>query len=230
MLKDQPVQAVELSAIREHELIPLLRALDELDLSRYQYVSIHAPSSFSPEAEGWIFQELYETRHRGWPIIVHPDTLYDFSLWRLLGDLLCVENMDKRKPAGRTVRELEFLFRELPQASFCFDIGHARQVDTSMTEAYMMLKRFASRLRQVHISEVNTQNKHDRLSFVSILGFREVARLIPPTTPVIIESIVGQDQIRAEICRVQSVLSPPEERPKLTLPPGPTPNPEPKLY
>jgi hypothetical protein len=72
--------------------------------------------------------------------------------------------MDKRKPGGRTVRELEYWFSEFPEASFCFDIGHARQVDTCMTVAYLMLKRFLPRLRQVHISEVNTQNKHDRLS------------------------------------------------------------------
>jgi hypothetical protein len=206
MLKDQPVSVIELSAIREHELIPLLRALDELDLSQFQYVSIHAPSSFSPEAEMAIFRELYESRQRGWPVIVHPDTLHNFSVWKELGNLLCVENMDKRKPAGRTVRELEVLFKELPQASFCFDIGHARQVDTSMTEAHRMLKHFRSRLRQVHISEVNTQNKHDRLSFVSIRGFREVTRLIPSSTPVIIESVVSEDEIGAEIGRVQRAL------------------------
>jgi hypothetical protein len=210
MLKDQSVSVVELSAIREHELVPLLRSLDDLDLSDFSYVSIHAPSSFSPEAEAWIFRELYEIRYyRQWPIIVHPDTLYDFSLWRLLGDLLCIENMDKRKPIGRTVRDLEYLFSELPQASFCFDIGHARQVDTSMIEAYRMLKRFSSRLRQVHISEVNTLNKHDPLSFVSILGFQEVAHLIPSSTPVIIESIIAQDQIGAEIARVRSALRAP---------------------
>jgi len=212
MLRDQPVSVVELSAIREVELVPLLRSLDELDLSHFSYVSIHAPSSFSPEAEAWVFKELYEIRYRRWPIIVHPDALHDLSLWKELGELLCIENMDKRKSAGRTVRELEALFHELPQASFCFDIGHARQVDTSMTEAYRMLKHFSSRLRQVHISEVNTLNKHDRLSFVSILGFQEVTHLIPSTTPVIIESIVTEDQIGAEICRVQRALRSPVEQ------------------
>ena len=212
MLQDQPVSVVELSAIREHELIPLLRSLDDLDLSQFKYVSIHAPSSFSQANELSIFRELYERRDRGWPVIVHPDTLHDFSLWRELGHLLCIENMDKRKPGGRTIRELELLFDEFPDASFCFDIGHARQVDTSMTEAYLMLKRFSSRLRQLHISEVNTLNKHDRLSFVSILDFQEVAHLIPSSVPVIIESVVAQDQIGAEICRVQRALRAPVEQ------------------
>jgi hypothetical protein len=212
MLRDQPVTALELSAIRERELVPLLRSLDDLDLSQFQYISIHAPSSFSVENEAWIFGELYKCLGRGWPIVAHPDTLYDRSLWKLLRGLLCIENMDKRKGVGRTVRELNNLFTEFPEASFCFDIGHARQVDTSMTEAYRMLKHFSSRLRQVHISEVNTLNKHDRLSFVSILGFREVTHLIPSSTPVIIESIVPEDQIGAEICRVQRALRGPVEQ------------------
>jgi hypothetical protein len=212
ILQDQPVSVIELSAIREHELIPLLHSLDHLDLSQFSYVSVHAPSSFSPEAEIDIFRAIDGARDRGWPIVVHPDTLRDFRLWRGLGELLCIENMDKRKPTGRTVRELEVLFNELPQASFCFDIGHARQVDTSMTEAYRMLKHFSSRLRQVHISEVNTLNKHDRLSLVSILGFQEVASLIPSSTPVIIESVITEDQIGAEICRVQSALNGPVEQ------------------
>jgi hypothetical protein len=207
MLKDQPVTAIELSAIRKHELIPLLRSLDDLRLARFDYVSIHAPSEFSSEEELWIFRELYESRHRGWPIIVHPDTLHDYSLWATLGDLLCIENMDKRKPAGRTVQELNTLFEVFPRASFCFDIGHARQVDTSMVEAYRMLKVFAQRLRQVHVSEVSTQNKHGTLSFVSILDYQEVAHLIPHTVPVIIESIVSEDQVGPEIKRVRRALA-----------------------
>jgi hypothetical protein len=212
MLREQPVTALELSAIREHELLPLLRSLDGLDLSQFDYISIHAPSSFSAENEGWIFGELYKCLHRGWPVVVHPDTLYDRSLWRLFGKLLCIENMDKRKGVGRTVGELNYLFTEFPEASFCLDMGHARQVDTSMTEAYRMLKHFRSRLRQVHISEVNTQNKHDHLSFVSILGFQEVTPMIPSSTPIIIESVVPEHQIGAEICRVQRALHAPAEQ------------------
>jgi len=36
MLKDQPVNAIELSAIREHELVPLLRSIDYLNLFEIQ--------------------------------------------------------------------------------------------------------------------------------------------------------------------------------------------------
>jgi hypothetical protein len=117
-----------LSAIRESELAPLLAALQDLDLGRFEYVSIHAPSAFSPATEACIFEHLYATRNRQWPIVVHPDTLHDFSLWKCLGHLLCIENMDQRKPIGRTARELDRIFDQLPDASFCLDVawrGHS---------------------------------------------------------------------------------------------------------
>jgi len=105
-----------------------------------------------------------------------------FSLWREFGDLLCVENMDKRKPIGRTARELDRIFTQLPGASLCFDIGHARQCDPTMTEAYLILREFGSKLRQIHVSEVNTASKHDPLSYASIMAFQDVAHLIPDLT------------------------------------------------
>ncbi len=83
------------------------------------------------------------------------------------------------------------VFELLPEATFCFDIGHARQFDSTMTEAYLLLKAFQDRLRQVHVSEVNTNSKHDVMSYASILVFREVAHLIPPDVPLILEITNG---------------------------------------
>jgi hypothetical protein len=76
-----------------------------------------------------------------------------------------------------------------------------------MTEAYLMIKAFASRLRQIHISEVNARSKHDHLSFVSILDYQEVSGRIAESVPAIIESVVEPNQIGAEIARVRRALS-----------------------
>lgn len=198
--------AVELSALRQPELFPLLDSLASLDLAGFEYISIHAPSQFEPTWEALAWTRLREECWRDWPIIVHPDALFDFSLWREFGALLCVENMDKRKPIGRTVRELNLIFDQLPEASFCFDIGHARQCDPTMTEAYLMLREFGSKLRQVHVSEVNTRSKHDLLSYASILAYHDVAHLIPTNVPLILETPVAENQIEAEIAKVREAL------------------------
>jgi hypothetical protein len=206
MLRNKAVEALELSALRQNELRPLLDGIDDLDLSQFKYVAVHAPSRFAREDEEEIVEMLAGICDRGWPVVLHPDAVHDFSLWQRLGRMLCVENMDKRKPIGRTVVELERVFERLPEASFCFDIGHARQVDSTMTEAYFILKRFSRLLRQVHLSEVNTRSKHDPLSYASILAFQEVAPLIPEDVPIILETPVPEDQIDFEVEQATQAL------------------------
>src|SRR5205807_3488982 len=99
--------------------------------------------------------------------------------WNRFGELVYVENMDIRKPIGQTAADLASIFAELPRACLCFDIGHARQVDPTMSEAAQILLQFKARLRQLHISDVNAQSKHDPLSLEAVMAFRRVASLIP---------------------------------------------------
>ena len=67
--------------------------------------------------------------------VMHPDTIEDPSKYVALGRDLVIENMDSRKPVGRTANELRSLFGELPEAGFCFDIAHAWSVDRTMQSA-----------------------------------------------------------------------------------------------
>lgn len=209
MLRATPVSAVELSALRVEELAPLVARVDGLDLSRFGYLSVHAPSRFTADEEAWIVEQLGTFTRRGWPVVLHPDAIHDFGRWREVGPLLCIENMDKRKPLGRTVPELRKVFERLPDAGLCFDIAHARQYDGTMTEAYRILTTFGSRLRQVHISEVTTRSGHDRISPYSLRAFQRVASLIPGDVPAIIESRIPPEQIRSEIDQALLALTPP---------------------
>lgn len=206
ILRPREIPAVELSALRQPELSPLRAAVTELDLSQFTYVAVHAPSNINADDERQVVSCLLDLAANSWPIVVHPDAIHDFSLWREFGNLLCVENMDKRKPVGRTVDELATVFDALPDASLCFDLGHARQVDATMTEAYLILKTYESRLRQVHISEVNTCSRHDRLSFSSIRAFQLVADLIPESVPLIIEAVIEEGEIERELRSVEEAL------------------------
>jgi len=206
MVSNKGLASIELSALRQNELLPLLDSLPTLDLSGFGYVSIHAPSQFEPAWEEELCRRLRAEAWRGWPIVVHPDAINDFGLWRELGALVCVENMDKRKPIGRTTNELAMIFGQLPAARLCFDIGHARQIDLTMTEAYLILRDFGSRLTQVHVSEVNARSKHDPLSYSSILAFQEVAHLIPAHIPLVLETPVIEDAMESEISKVREAF------------------------
>ena len=199
ILSGSGTRVVELSALRLHEVDALLAAAATLELGPYDYVSVHAPSRYSPREEPRVVDAMVELAARGWPIVLHPDTIYDFEAWRQLGPLLVIENMDKRKPIGRTVAELEAIFERLPDASFCFDLGHARQVDRTMTEAYFLARAFRPRLRQLHVSEVSTQSRHDLLSWGSVRAFQKVARFIPEGAPVILETPASADQVEGQL-------------------------------
>jgi hypothetical protein len=79
-----------------------------------------------------------------------------------------------------------------------------------MTEAQLILERFSNRLREVHMSEVNTSSRHDPLSVYAISAFRSVASLIPDSVPVVLETLIdqGQSDILTEIDRAQAALDP----------------------
>jgi sugar phosphate isomerase/epimerase len=205
LLADHRFGAIELSALRMSEVVPLLAALPSLDLSRYSYIAFHAPSAF-PAHEEERLVELLARLPMEWPIVLHPDAVHDFELWKPLSERLAIENMDGRKSLGRSVRELEEVFRTLPNAKMCLDLGHARQVDSSMLGAYEFLQSFSERIVQLHVSEVDTMSRHDPMSLSAELAFRQLRRFIPKSVAVILESRVSEPDIEQEVLKVQRTL------------------------
>lgn len=190
--------AVELSALREPELEPLVETAESLPLGKFEYVSFHAPSAFSRLSEQDVIA-LLSRLPADWPVVVHPDLIHDPAIWAAMGSRLCLENMDLRKRTGRTVEEMRAAFDALPKAGFCLDLGHARQIDPTMGIAIEMLQNFGPRLRQLHVSEVGTFGEHRRLGFLARTAFRRVVRYVPSDVPVILESIVAENDIMEEL-------------------------------
>jgi hypothetical protein len=209
LLRSHNIDVVELSALRVEELEPLISALPHLDLGRFRFVSVHAPSRFTREIEPWVVDRLSSVVARGYPVVVHPDVTFTPALWSGFGGMLLIENMDKRKPIGRNVRELREIFSSYPAAKFCFDVGHARQVDPTMTEASLMLQAFGSRLAEVHVSEVNTASRHDPISRNAATAFQSIAQYIPQGIPIILEPLIdrGQSDIETEMQRAHEALA-----------------------
>jgi hypothetical protein len=77
-----------------------------------------------------------------------------------------------------------------------------------MSEATAILQACRKRLKQLHVSEVNTQSKHDPLSLESMLAFQRVASLVPQDIPIIMESRVDESHISEEVGRALESLTP----------------------
>jgi hypothetical protein len=207
LLRGHDCVVVELSALRESELPSLMATLAELDLRSYRYVSVHAPSRLHTMTEAAVAAALAPCIERGWPVILHPDAIGDHGCWRDFGRLLCIENMDKRKATGRTADELAPHFVALPDASLCFDLGHARQVDPTLGIARRIIKDHGERIVQLHLSELDAQCHHRPLSMATVWAVREIARSIP-AVPVIVESVVAAHQIKRELDMAASCFEP----------------------
>lgn len=204
--RDGSIDAVELSALRDHELQALVEAVPLLDLRSFAYVSCHAPGKLQALDEHTVF-ELLARLPASWPIIVHPELLRTPALWRRLGSRLCIENMDNRKTTGRTPAELRGLFEIYQEATFCLDVGHARQVDPTMASAILMLRDFGGRLRQIHVSDVGARGEHLPLGAAARQAFARVAHHVPFDCPLIIESVITPEVIEREVESVSAVFA-----------------------
>lgn len=199
------VPAIELSALRAHELPALLAWLPTADLT-FRHVSLHAPGRVETGAEADVVASLRVVAERGIGIVVHPEAVRTPALWSQLGAALWIENMDKRK-AGRTVAELRALFDALPQARFCLDLAHARQVDSTLLVARELLAAFGNRLALIHLSSVDASSAHRPLSEPVVAAFQRLAHLIPDV-PVILESEVAPQERQREMQAARACFTP----------------------
>lgn len=77
-----------------------------------------------------------------------------------------------------------------------------------MSEATAILQSVSDRLKQLHVSDVNTQSKHDPLSLESMLALQRVSHLVPPEIPIIMECSVDEAHICEELERAVESLTP----------------------
>lgn len=198
LMADRHTSVIELSALREEELPSLIGALDRLHLDGYKYVSVHAPSRLRSMKEAAVASMLQRCIEREWHVVLHPDAIGDYGCWRDFGRWVCIENMDKRKEAGRTAIELRREFSELPEASMCLDLAHVRQVDPTLGIAREIIREYGEKIVQLHLSELDVTSHHEPLSMAAVWAIREIAHLLPDC-PVILESMVQPDGIDSEL-------------------------------
>ncbi len=166
--------AIELSALSEPELSSLAEFLGADQSLPFRYISIHGPSKKLQGDEEKLVAELSALARYASAVVMHPDTIENPELFRVLGHKLLLENMDARKETGRNRAELESIFAELPDAGFCFDVPHAWSVDPDMAVAAELLEGYGARLRHVHLSSLSEELHHVPLTIEDELLFRPI--------------------------------------------------------
>jgi hypothetical protein len=184
--------SIELTAITESRFRALIAHLSSGRgvLSSFTRVSIHAPSHFdsSPaEALAAIPSSL-----RGFQFIAHPDVYRGAHSLRELGDRVVFENMDVQKSFGRTVEDLDEIYRSFPAAGFCLDVAHVWTNDPSLELGFDLIEHFRDRLAEVHISGIEEDGTH-RLTTGSDLARYEPLLAACSEVPWILETELEPD-------------------------------------
>jgi hypothetical protein len=179
--------AVELAALSEDELPGLEAFLATRPELPFAYLSIHAPVKHLRMAEAELVRRLARLAPLADAIVVHPDAMDDPRAYRPLGSSLVLENMDARKPIGRTVDELEPYFAALPEAGLCLDVAHVLSVDPTLEEGERLLDAYAGRLRHLHVSSIDGECRHTSLTVEHEARFADLLRRCPDV-PWILEA------------------------------------------
>jgi hypothetical protein len=179
--------AAELAALSEGELPGLEAYLGGRPELPFEYLSVHAPVKHLRMPEAEMVRRLVRLAPLADAIVVHPDAMDDPRAYRPLGSSLVLENMDARKPAGRTVEELAPFFAALPEAGLCLDVAHVLTVDPSMLEGERLLDAYAGRLRHLHVSSIDGECRHLPLSVEDEARFADLLRRCPDV-PWILEA------------------------------------------
>jgi len=179
--------AAELAALSEGELPGLEAYLAGRPELPFEYLSVHAPVKHLRMPEAELVERLAHLAPRVDAIVVHPDAIDEPQAYLALGSALVLENMDARKPAGRTAEELAPFFEQLPEAGLCLDVAHVLTVDPSMAEGERLLDAFAGRLRHLHVSSIDEACRHVPLTVEQETRFGGLLRRCPDV-PWILEA------------------------------------------
>ena len=190
-LKTLDISGVEIVFPTEQELNAFhLSGIDAQWLSGLPYTTIHAPFNlFSSHASEEtilnqlnIISELYEKTHAK-SVVFHPASCEKLAPLKDRDFHVTVENLPPGRHTG--IPELHRIFNEYPEFSFCLDISHAYL--WSKYETARLIRKFGSRLSQIHLSGTYRRKSHQSLQSVSRDFLQTIEDIKHLDVPLVVE-------------------------------------------
>lgn len=157
--------AIELSFSSLPELIAFrLEPYLVSSLSKFSHVSVHAPWYMCYGTDYYTIislrklSEIYNEIHPS-GIVIHPDTIEEYSRLRDFGLPFLFENMDPRKDFGKFPSDFETLKKE-HNYGFVLDIFHTYENDQSLADSKKFIEVMENRLSHLHVSGINGNLRH----------------------------------------------------------------------
>jgi len=211
-------QVIELGLLKSHRIEndSFFDEEDIYNLKQFKHVSIHAPGLFtcndsedsikrpvrypSKDTEFFIEKLIDIAKSvNARAILFHPDLVDDFPwLNEKIGDLLVFENMDNLKKLGRTVEDMEKVFKQSPQSRWVCDINHIYTNDKTMKLADEFYAAFKDRLAYYHVSSYG--DIHDCFSVTKedtiLKGIKDISKPLVHEGGVLAEKGLFEKEIK----------------------------------
>lgn len=208
IIRETGCTALELGLVKMHSFIADdVDALTPEAFKGFKHVSLHAPKfdyGDNPETQK-IFDRIRWINSLcklDW-VVVHPDTVLDFSVFQNPGFNVAFENMDKRKKSHKMPLDLTKIFDNNPQFGFVLDINHIFSNDPSMKLASDFHGTLGNRVTEIHLS--GYEGYHDPLHETRQPEIIEAVRQYK--VPVIIESVLSREGLLREWDYIFQTLS-----------------------
>lgn len=127
-------------------------------VKKFKYRSIHAPVidiRYPSKDSKWIIEKVLTLAENinANTVLFHPDLIDDF-VWlnKQFGNLLAFENMDRRKPYGKSVKDMKEVFNKSPKAKWVFDVNHLYTINKTMSKTTVYYESLKDRLCHYHLS------------------------------------------------------------------------------
>ncbi|MBW3003509.1 sugar phosphate isomerase/epimerase [Candidatus Woesearchaeota archaeon] len=156
-------RALEISFNRARDLRGFTLSQDTVDeVDKYDFVTLHAPCLEEKYKEDeWSIDVLERLKimvaHLGVKhVVFHPDDIEDYDFIRSQDLHICVENMDKRKKFGNTLKDIAFLASK--GYDFVLDVQHAYETGISIKELVEVMG--VSKIKYIHASGQTQKEMH----------------------------------------------------------------------
>ena len=178
--------AIELNCPDTKKTASRLKNIKKEWLDDFKYKSIHGPGIIykNNKRTKEILDIVEETCNRLKLncVVIHPDTIEDWRVFKKYSFTIGIENMDKRKSLGQTPQEFKKILKR--KYKLVLDMNHCYTVDKTMKIVEKFYQKFKKRIAHYHIS--GYIKLHEPL-FISHRN--EILNAIPnKNIPIIIES------------------------------------------
>jgi hypothetical protein len=192
--------AIELKCQDDEHILKLINEISRVDLLGFQYISLHAPITFTVET-----LELIAKAHEKFHfecIVIHPDEVENWEIFSRFDLPFAIENMDWTKTIGKYVDSMQAIFQKL-DTKMVFDINHCLTNDPSLFLAKEMAEQFEDRITEVHLS--GFESSHELLHITEQL---EILQAIPnKNLPIIIEGVCeSEEEAKKEFAYIKKYL------------------------